>query len=177
VTLTGGIGLLDTEITSDDTARLSGNLTVDLKGEPLPRAPEFSANFTAEYRWPVGSSEAYVRGEYIFLDSQFSTIEDVTYLQTSNQLVLLDPLLPATPDNVVGQIPDRSDGFPFKTPEANLFHVRAGMTFDEHWEFAVFVENLFDEEYYTSAGDNFGLSGFRLKPHPQVIGGTVTFNF
>ena len=176
-TLTGGIGLLDTEITSDDTARLSGNLTVDLEGEPLPRAPEFSANFTAEYRWPVGSSEAYVRGEYIFLDSQFSTIEDVTYLQTSNQLILLDPTLPATPDNVVGQIPDRSDGFPFKTPEASLFHLRAGMTFEEHWELSVFVENLFDEEYYTSAGDNFGLSGFRLKPHPRVIGGTVTFRF
>jgi outer membrane receptor protein involved in Fe transport len=101
----------------------------------------------------------------------------VTYLQTSGQLVLLDPTLPATPDNVVGQIPDRSDGFPFKTPEANLFHLRAGMTFNESWAVSLFVENLTDEDYYTSAGDNFGLSGFRLKPHPRVMGGTVTFNF
>ena len=68
-------------------------------------------------------------------------------------------------------------GFPFKTPEANLFHLRAGMTLDERWEFSVFVENLFDEEYYTSAADNFGLSGFRLKPHPRVWGGTLSFNF
>ena len=177
LTLSGGVGVLDTEITSDDTARLSGNLTVDLEGEPLPRAPEFSANFTAEYRLPVGSGEAYIRGEYIFLDSQFSTIEDVTYLQTSGQLVLLDLTLPATPDNVVGQIPDRSDGFPFKTPETSLFHVRAGMTLNDNWAFGLFVENLFDEEYYTSAGDNFGLSGFRLKPHPRVIGGTFSYNF
>ncbi|MEJ8566240.1 TonB-dependent receptor [Elongatibacter sediminis] len=177
LTLTGGIGVLDTEITSNDTARLSGNLTVSLEGEPLPRSPEFSANFAAEYRWPLGANEAFIRGEYIYLDSQFSTIEDVTYLQTSNQLVLLDPLLPATPDNVVGQIPDRSDGFPFKTPSTNLFHLRGGVTFGEGWELTVFVENVFDEEYYTSAGDNFGLSGFRLKPHPRVIGGTISYNF
>jgi iron complex outermembrane receptor protein len=177
LTLSGGIGLLDTEIKSDDTARLSGNLTVNLQGEPLPRSPELSANLTAEYRWDFASNEAWIRGEYIFRDTQFSTIEDVTYLQTSGQLVLLDPTLPATPDNVVGQIPDRTDGFPFKTPEANLFHLRAGMTFNERWAVSLFVENLTDEDYYTSAGDNFGLSGFRLKPHPRVMGGTVSFNF
>jgi iron complex outermembrane receptor protein len=48
---------------------------------------------------------------------------------------------------------------------------------NENWEFAVFVENLLDEEYYTGAGDNFGLSGFRLKPHPRTFGGTITYRF
>ena len=36
LTITGGVGLIDTEILSDDVARLSGNLFVNLKGEPLP---------------------------------------------------------------------------------------------------------------------------------------------
>ncbi len=177
LTLSGGIGLLDTEITSDDFARLSGNLTVSLKGEPLPRAPEFSANLAADYRWPIGANEAFVRAEYIYKDSQFSTIEDVTYLQTSNALVLLDPNAPATGANVVGQIPDRSDGFPFKTPTTHLFHLRGGYMIGDSWEIAAFVENVFDEDYYTGAGDNFGLAGIRLKPHPRTIGMTIGFRF
>jgi iron complex outermembrane receptor protein len=177
LTLSGGIGVLDTEIKSDDFATLSGNLTVALNGEELPRAPELSLNLAAEYHWLIGSFDTWVRGEYIYKDSQFSTIEDVTYLQTSNALVLLDPTLPATPENVVAQIPDRSDGFPFKTPEADLVHLRGGVILNENWEFAVFVENLLDEEYYTGAGDNFGLSGFRLKPHPRTFGGTITYRF
>ena len=44
-------------------------------------------------------------------------------------------------------------------------------------EFAVYVENLFDEKYYTGTGENFGLSGFRLRPHPRFVGGSVTYNF
>jgi outer membrane protein OmpA-like peptidoglycan-associated protein len=150
---------------------------VDLKGEPLPRAPEFSANLAADYRWPIGANEAFIRAEYIYKDSQFSTIEDVTYLQTSNALVLLDPTAPAEGANVVGQIPDRSDGFPFKTPTTNLFHLRGGYMIGDSWEIAGFVENVFDEDYYTGAGDNFGLAGIRLKPHPRTIGMTVSFRF
>ena len=45
------------------------------------------------------------------------------------------------------------------------------------WEFKALVENVFDKEYFTGAGDNFGLGGFRLKPHPRVYGGNVTFRF
>lgn len=177
LTLSGGLGVLDTEITSNDFARLSGNLNVSLQGEPLPRAPEFSANLAADYRWSIGSNEAFVRAEYIYKDTQFSTIEDVTYRQSSNALVLLNPLLPATPDNVVGQIPDRSDGFPFKTPTTHLFNLRAGYLISDSWEIAGFIENVTDEDYYTGAGDNFGLAGIRLKPHPRVFGMTVSFRF
>jgi len=36
---------------------------------------------------------------------------------------------------------------------------------------------VFDEDYYTGAGDNFGLAGIRLKPHPRTIGLNLTFNF
>ena len=177
LTLTGGIGILDTEIKSDDFSTLSGNLTVSLLGEPLPRSPELSLNFTAEYRWQFGEREAFVRGEYVYKDTQFSTIEDVTYLQSSNALLLFDGTQPATGANILGIIPDRSDGFPFKTPKASIFNLRGGFDWNDNWQVTVFVENLFDEKYYTGAGDNFGLSGFRLKPHPRVIGGSVKYSY
>ncbi len=183
LTLTGGVGYTDTEIDSDNTARLSGNLTVDLKDEPLPRSPEWTLNFTADYRWPWETHELYVRGEWIYRDSQFSTIEDVTYRQTSNAPVLRDTDFPANAiladggANQIGQIPDRSNGFPFKTPDYHLVNLRAGIVWDEKISVNAFIVNVFDEEYYSGSGENFGLSGFRLRPHPRYFGGSLSYKF
>ncbi|MGI9342459.1 MAG: TonB-dependent receptor, partial [Gammaproteobacteria bacterium] len=170
-TINAALGYLDTEIKSDDTARLSGNLIVDLKGEPLPRSPEWTWNASADYFWPMGDNEAFVRLEWIFRDESFSTIEDVTYLQTSNAQILDGG------GNVVAVVPDRSDGYPFIAPDHHVFNLRAGFDLGDQWGFKVWIENLADEDYFTGAGDNFGLSGFRLKPHPRSYGGSVTFRF
>jgi outer membrane receptor protein involved in Fe transport len=175
--LTGAFGYLDTEITSDDQAQLSGGFNVNLKGEPLPRSPEWTANLIADYVWPLGDNELFFRGEWIYRDESFSTIEDVTYLQTSNRPVLADNSLPPGPTNTLAVVPDRSDGYPFIAPDHHVFNFRAGFLLGESWEFGVFIQNAFDEEYFTGAGDNFGLSGFRLKPHPRSFGGTVTWRF
>ena len=40
-----------------------------------------------------------------------------------------------------------------------------------------YVENLTDEAYYTGTGENFGLSGFRLRPHPRIWGAKVSYKF
>ena len=116
LTLTGGIGYLDTEIESNDFARISGNLSVGLQGVDLPRSPEWSLNATADYRWPWETHELYVRGEWIFKDSQFSTIEDTTFEETSGIAIPIDPSMPATGANVAARVPDRSDGFPVQDP-------------------------------------------------------------
>jgi iron complex outermembrane recepter protein len=177
LSFTGGLGWQDTEIRSDDTASISGNLEVSLQGQTLPRAPEWTWNALADYRWPVAGREFYVRGEWIYRDSQFSTIEDVTYLQSSGALVLSDPTQPATGDNVVAVVPDRSDAFPFKTPDYHLVNLRAGVDWNESLSFDVYVNNVFDEEYYTGTGENFGLSGIRVRPHPRFYGASVTWSF
>ena len=39
------------------------------------------------------------------------------------------------------------------------------------------LQNLNNEEYYTGTQENFGVSGIRLRPHPRVIGGNVSFRF
>ena len=177
LTLTGGIGYLDTEIESNDFARISGNLSVGLQGVDLPRSPEWSLNATADYRWPWETHELYVRGEWIFKDSQFSTIEDTTFEETSGIAIPIDPSMPATGANVAARVPDRSDGFPFRTPDYHLVNLRAGVAWDEKISLNAFVVNVFDEEYYSGTGENFGLSGFRLRPHPRYFGGSLSYKF
>jgi outer membrane receptor protein involved in Fe transport len=171
LTLTGALGYVDTEITSNDTARLSGNLFVTLEDEELPRSPEWTWAGTAEYRLPLADNEAWFRGEWIYRDEMFSTIEDVTYQQTSNQPIFDND------NNQIAQVPDRSDGFPFKGDDYHVFNLRAGFLLGENWEFAGYVENVFDEDYFTGTGENFGLSGFRLTPHPRIYGATATYRF
>ena len=174
LTLTGGIGVIDTEIQSDDVARLSGNLFVNLKGQPLPRAPELTFSMAADYRFTLDQWDGWARLEYIYKDSQYSTIEDVTYLQTSGVTVYGDPL---TQMNPIAQVPSRSDGFPFRTPEADIVNLRVGVHLDECWEVIAYAENLTDEAYFTGTGENFGLSGFRLRPHPRIWGAKVNYKF
>jgi outer membrane receptor protein involved in Fe transport len=131
-----------------------------------------------EFVWPVRTDdEVYFRFEWTFRDESFSTIEDVTYLQSSNAFVLADTTLPPTGGNVLAQVPDRSDAFPFLAPSHHVWNFRAGYNLNQSWEFNVFIENAFDENYFTGAGDNFGLSGFRLRPSWRSFGAMVTYNF
>ena len=174
LTITGGIGVIDTEILSDTMARLSGNLFVDLKGQPLPRAPELTFSAAADYEFTLGGWDGWARLEWIYKDSQYSTIEDVTYLQTSGVTVYSDPL---TQMDWIAQVPSRTDGFPFRTPEVDVFNLRAGLHINECWEVVAYVENLTDEKYFTGTGENFGFSGFRLRPHPRIMGARVNYRF
>ena len=114
------------------------------------------------------------RLEWIYRDSQFSTIEDVTYRQTSGAVIYADPLTQQVP---IAQVPDRSDGFPFRTPDVHLLNLRVGIRPSEDWELVAYVENLTDEAYFTGTGENFGYSGFRLRPHPRIWGMKVNYRF
>ena len=172
--LTAGVGMVDTEILSDDVARLSGNLFVNLKGEPLPRAPELTWSMAADYDFTIDQWDGWARLEWIYKDSQFSTIEDVTHLQTSGATIYADPI---AQDIWLAQVPSRTDGFPFRTPEVDVFNLRAGVHVNECWEVVAYIENLTDEEYYTGTGENFGFSGFRLRPHPRIWGVKVNYGF
>ena len=173
LTVTGGIGVIDTEILSDDRARLSGRLFVDLKGEPLPRSPELTFSMAADYEFTLDQWDGWARLEWIYKDSQYSTIEDVTYLQTSGATIYEDDAQTMW----ISQVPSRSDGFPFRTPEVDIFNLRAGVHLSECWEVVAYVENLTDEEYFTGTGENFGFSGFRLRPHPRIWGAKVNYKF
>lgn len=174
LTVTAGFGLIDTEILSDERAQLSGRIFVDLKGEPLPRAPELTWSMIADYSYALGQWDGWARLEWIYKDSQFSTIEDVTYLQSSGAVL---GQVPGDPTAYSGQVPSRDDGFPFRTPEVDIVNLRAGVHLNECWEVVAYVENLTDEAYFTGTGENFGFSGFRLRPHPRIWGAKVNYRF
>lgn len=167
-TLTGGFGYLDSEIEKSDTAQITGGFVVNLEGLDVPKAPEFTANLSGEQRWQIDGGEAWARLEYVYRDGQFSDVEALTYKQTRGQPI---PDLPTATVPAVG-----SNGFPFSTGDYELFNLYAGVDL-ETVSFTVYVKNLMDEEYITGTGENFGLSGIRVKPHPRIIGASFTYNF
>ena len=165
--VTAGVGVIDTEILSDDRARLSGNLYVNLKGEPLPRAPELTFSMAADYEFTLDQWDGWARLEWIYKDSQFSTIEDVTYLQTSGATIYSDP---ETQEDWIAQVPSRTDGFPFRTPEADIFNLRAGVHLNECWEVVAYIENLTDEKYFTGNRRELRFQWFPPAPASPHLG-------
>lgn len=156
LTISAGYGYVDTEIEHDDAndpLSITGNTGVRLDGRPIPKSPENTANITAEYRWETSSGEAYVRGEWAFRSDSFADIEGLAHKQLGRS------------------------SFPYELPEFDVFNLRAGMSFNEHLQMDIYVENLFEEDYYTSTQENFGLAGIRLKPNPRTIGANIRYKF
>ena len=168
LTVSAGLGYLDTEIKEAEPVELTGGFLVNLEGLALPKAPELTASVVADYRRPIGEHEAWIRGEYVHRDGQYSDIEALTNRQTRGPF---PNLLPAIVTREVGP-----GEFPYRTPDYDVFNLRAGYDMAS-WSFAIYVQNLTDEEYYTGTQENFGVSGIRLRPHPRTYGATMGYRF
>ena len=164
-TLSGSMGYLDTEITSDTQAQITGGFVVDLKGLELPKAPELTASLAGEYRWDLGGNEAWVRLEYVHRDGQYSDVEGLTNKQTRG---------PSPNQGLVRVMPNGE--FPYLSPDFDVWNLRAGYDM-QNWQFNAYVQNIGEEEYYTGTQENFGISGIRLRPHPRIVGATVSYKF
>ena len=113
----------------------------------------------------MGQNEGWIRLEYVRRDGQYSDIEGLTNAQTRG---------PSPNSGLVREMPYGE--FPYLSPDYNLLNLRAGYDADT-WSVNLYVQNLNNEEYYTGTQENFGVSGIRLRPHPRVIGGNVSFRF
>ncbi len=167
LTLSTAAGYTNTEITSDSTAQITGGFEVELQGLDLPKAPEWVYNAALEYRFPIASNEMWVLLEFIHRDGQYADIEALTYQQTDGP----SPNQGFARDSIATY-----GDYPFRTPDYDLWNLRAGFDMD-HWSFTAYVQNLDEEDYYTGTQENFGASGYRLRPHPRTIGGNVTYRF
>jgi iron complex outermembrane receptor protein len=163
--LTGNLGYLDSEITSDTDAELTGGYLVHLQGLDLPKAPKYTLSLIPQYDWQVGDGDAWVRLEYLARGSQYSDIEALTNLQTRG---------PSPNKGIIRAMPYGE--FPYKVPSFEVFNLRAGFSTGA-WAFNAYVENLFEEHYYTGTQENFGVSGIRLRPHPRIFGFNVSYSF
>jgi iron complex outermembrane receptor protein len=167
LTLTSAVGYMNTEITSNTVAEITGGFNVELNGLDLAKAPEWTYNTALKYSLPLGNNEAWVQLEYIHRDGQFGDIEALTYKQTDgpspNQ---------GLSRNSIAEFGD----YPFKTPDYDVWNLRAGYDM-EHWSFTAYVQNLGEEDYYTGTGENFGVTGMRLRPTPRIFGGNIKYRF
>ena len=166
LTVSGGLGYLDTEIKSDTTVQLSGGWRPSLFGLDLPKSPELTANLVGEYRWPIGGdNEAWIRLEYIHRDGQYSDMEGVTNRQLNG---------PAPNNGLIHS--SGPNEFPYRSPDYDLLNLRAGVEWGQ-WSITGFVQNLTDEKYYTGTQENFGVSGIRLRPNPLTFGGSISYTY
>lgn len=167
ITVVSSLGYLDTEITSDTTAEITGGFVVELEGYEIPKAPELTFNASVQYRHPFGDNEGWIQLEFIHRDGQFSDVESLTYDQTDGPSPNGGPAR-----NSIAEFGD----YPFRTPDYDIWNLRAGFDM-ENWRFTAYVQNLDEEKYWTGTQENFGVTGFRLRPHPRTIGGSVAYTF
>ncbi|MEM7277298.1 MAG: TonB-dependent receptor, partial [Pseudomonadota bacterium] len=163
-TVGGAVGFLDTEITSNSTAEITGGFVVNLQGLEIPKAPELTFNVFGEYRWPLANNELWIRAELIHRDGQYSDVEGLTNLQTRG------------PSPNSGLVRTLTSEFPYRSPDYDVVNLRGGLEWDRA-SLTFFVQNATDEEYYTGTQENFGASGIRLRPHPRTIGVSAQFKF
>ena len=163
-TLGGAFGYLDTEITSNSTAEITGGFVVNLQGLDIPKAPETTLNVFGEYTWELGDNEAWFRAEFIHRDGQYSDVEGLTNAQTRG------------PSPNSGLVRTLTSEFPYLSPDFDVVNLRGGYRW-ENFDVTVYVQNATDEEYYTGTQENFGASGIRLRPHPRTMGVSANLRF
>lgn len=84
LTLTAGLGLLDTELGAFRTAGPAGPITVP-KGNKLPNAPDLTANLQARYEWTVaGDWTVAVQGGAHYSDKVFKEALNTPYLSADS---------------------------------------------------------------------------------------------
>ena len=68
------------------------------------------------------------------------------------------------------------DGFPYDVPSYDYFNLRIGFE-AENLQIVLYVENLFDETYYTNAYQKAWASGLAIEPSFQKAGIRATYHF
>lgn len=174
----GAVGYLDATFESFDADDpfIFQNVGFALRGETLPRAPEWTGNVFGQIDQQLGSLDGWIRAEWVYRSSIKSDIEAVVSLLEPLDNALTQELGLGTDFSQNGvDIPLPRAGFPLRVPAFDVVNLRAGIR-GERWALSAYVENLLDENYYTGTQENFGLGGYRLRPHFRVYGVNVTFS-
>jgi len=129
------------------TALIDGEDRV-LDGRTIPNSPEWTVSADAEYSFPISNGlDAFVRGEYIYRDSLRSTVAALI-----------------------------QEGFPWEVPSYDIFNLRLGVQ-HENYSVTAYVENLFDDSYFTNAYQKAFSGGLHIEPGVQRYGVRVRYTF
>ncbi|HBO11947.1 MAG TPA: TonB-dependent receptor, partial [Halieaceae bacterium] len=119
-----------------------------LDGQTIPNSPEWTVSADAEYSFPISNGlDAFVRGEYIYRDSLRSTVAALI-----------------------------QEGFPWEVPSYDIFNLRLGVQ-HENYSVTAYVENLFDDTYFTNAYQKAFSGGLHIEPGVQRYGVRVRYTF
>jgi iron complex outermembrane receptor protein len=131
----------------DDFIAVVDSQNYVLDGETIPNSPKWTVSTDAEYGMQLTDAwDAYVRLEYTFRDDVEPTVPSVVY-----------------------------EGFPWDVPSYDYFNLRIGL---QHEKFRIvgYVENLFDEDYYTNAYQKAFAGGMFIEPSWQKYGVRFTYS-
>ncbi|WP_417450309.1 TonB-dependent receptor [Kordiimonas sp.] len=117
-----------------------------LDGYTIPNSPKWTLSGDAEYTFPVvGDYEGYIRAEWFY---RGDTVSNKDYLIKS--------------------------GFPYEVPDYNSTNVRVGMGNDQY-SIVAYVENVFDNNYYTNAYQKAFVGGLFVEPSVRTVGIRLSF--
>ncbi|TKD50745.1 TonB-dependent receptor [Sphingomonas baiyangensis] len=146
-TFSGQLGWNKTQFLDYPNALIDG-VVIDVTGEQLVNAPEWTFGAQAQYNVPItGDFEGFARAEWSFRDTM-----------VSNPYAYLYPV------------------FPFISPSYHNVNLRIGVE-DDRFRATVFVENVFDEQFYANAYEKAFYSGVQVEPSTRVFGATLGYKF
>ena len=120
----------------------------DFSGRTIPNSPEWTMYADAEYDFALGDNwDAYARLEWTYRDE----------IKPDTEAML-------------------ETGFPWDVPSYNFFNLRIGAD-SENWSVVGYVDNLFDEVYYTNAYEKAFSGGMFIEPSYQTYGVRVTYRY
>jgi len=141
-------------------------------GKRLPTVPEFQGSVTATYQWPLRQSWlASLTGTYQYIGSRFTQIGDQA---AGFGIVNLNSFGANT---IGGPLTQGTFTFNPELPSYQLANLRLGFL-NGKWDFAVFINNLFDEHARLALDQERGTRarvGF-LVNQPRTFGITTRIN-
>ena len=129
------------------TALIDGQNRV-LDGVTIPNSPRWTVSADAEYSVPLSARlDAVIRLEYVFRDELRSTTAALI-----------------------------QEGFPWVVPSFDVFNLRVGVE-HEDYTLTLYVENLWDDTYFTNAYQKAFTGGLHIEPGVQRFGLRARYNF
>jgi iron complex outermembrane receptor protein len=147
LTLSGQVGYNKSKFKDYPNALIDG-VVIDISGRRLVNAPKWTFGAQAQYKQPIREDlEGFLRAEWNYRDDMLSS--PLAY---------------------------RYNSYPFISPSYNNVNLRAGIETDRI-RAVVYVENLFDEDFFANAYEKAFYSGVQVEPSVQTIGVSLGLKF
>jgi iron complex outermembrane receptor protein len=163
---------LRSTLTSTDSAGNSQVVAGIKSGNRLPTVPEFQGSATGTYQWPMHNTWlGYVTGTYQYVGSRFTQIGDQA---PGFGIVNINSFGANT---IGGPLTQSTFTFDPELPAYDVANLRLGFL-NGKWEFAAFVNNLFDERALLALDQERGTRarvGY-LVNQPRTFGLTTRVN-